>query len=37
MGIYVAARILIRPGDTVVVEALSYPPARESFVPPAPM
>lgn len=31
MGIYVAARVLLRPGDTVVVESLSYPPAREAF------
>lgn len=31
MGIYLAARVLAGPGDTVVVEALSYPPAREAF------
>ncbi|WP_322028917.1 PLP-dependent aminotransferase family protein [Paraburkholderia sp. J76] len=31
MGIYVAARVLIRPGDCVVVEELTYPPAREAF------
>lgn len=31
MGIYVAARVLVRPGDCVVVETLSYPPAREAF------
>jgi len=31
MGIYVAARVLVRPGDTVVLEELSYPPAREAF------
>ncbi|MEM5315454.1 PLP-dependent aminotransferase family protein [Paraburkholderia sp. JHI869] len=31
MGIYVTARILVRPGDCVVMEALSYPPAREAF------
>ena len=31
MGIFVAAKILIRPGDVVVVESLSYPPAREAF------
>jgi GntR family transcriptional regulator/MocR family aminotransferase len=31
MAIYLAARILAKPGDTVVVEALSYPPAREAF------
>jgi GntR family transcriptional regulator/MocR family aminotransferase len=32
MGIYVAARVLVRPGDVVVMEALSYPPAREAFL-----
>jgi GntR family transcriptional regulator/MocR family aminotransferase len=32
MGIYLAARVLVRPGDTVVMEALSYPPAREAFL-----
>lgn len=31
MAIYLAARILAGPKDTVVVEELSYPPARESF------
>ena len=31
MGIFLAARILTRPGDCVVVEKLSYPPAREAF------
>jgi GntR family transcriptional regulator/MocR family aminotransferase len=31
MAIYVAARILAGPKDTVVVEELTYPPARESF------
>lgn len=31
MAIYLTARILVRPGDTVVLEELSYPPARESF------
>ncbi len=31
MGIYVAARLLAVAGDTVVMEALSYPPAREAF------
>ncbi len=31
MGIYLAARILVGPGDTVAVEELSYPPAREAF------
>jgi len=31
MAIYVAARILVRPGDAVVVDRLTYPPAREAF------
>ena len=31
MAIYLAARILSGRGDTVVMEALSYPPAREAF------
>jgi GntR family transcriptional regulator / MocR family aminotransferase len=31
MGIFLAAKILIRPGDVVAVESLSYPPAREAF------
>jgi GntR family transcriptional regulator/MocR family aminotransferase len=31
MAIYLAARILAGPGDTVVMEELSYPPAREAF------
>jgi GntR family transcriptional regulator/MocR family aminotransferase len=31
MGIYLAARLLAQPGDTVAIEALSYPPAREAF------
>jgi GntR family transcriptional regulator/MocR family aminotransferase len=31
MGIFLAAQTLVTPGDTVVVEALSYPPAREAF------
>lgn len=31
MAIHVAARILVGRGDTVVMEELSYPPARESF------
>jgi GntR family transcriptional regulator/MocR family aminotransferase len=31
MGIYLAARILVGQGDTVAVEELSYPPAREAF------
>ena len=32
MGIFLAARVLARPGDTVVMEALTYPPAHFSFV-----
>jgi GntR family transcriptional regulator / MocR family aminotransferase len=32
MGIYIAARLLVRPGDVVVMESLSYPPAREAFL-----
>jgi GntR family transcriptional regulator/MocR family aminotransferase len=31
MAIYLAARILAGAGDTVVMEELSYPPAREAF------
>ena len=31
MAIYLAAHILAGPGDTVVMEELSYPPAREAF------
>jgi GntR family transcriptional regulator/MocR family aminotransferase len=31
MGIYLAARLVAQPGDAVVVEALTYPPAREAF------
>jgi GntR family transcriptional regulator / MocR family aminotransferase len=31
MAIHVTARILAGPGDSVVMEELSYPPARESF------
>ena len=31
MGIYLSARLLAQAGDTVVIEALSYPPAREAF------
>ncbi|SMC25346.1 GntR family transcriptional regulator / MocR family aminotransferase [Andreprevotia lacus DSM 23236] len=31
MGIFVAARVLARPGDVVVTEHLSYPPARAAF------
>ena len=31
MAIFVVAQTLIVPGDTVVVEELTYPPAREAF------
>ncbi|MDR2220627.1 MAG: PLP-dependent aminotransferase family protein [Methylobacillus sp.] len=31
MGIFLAARLLVRQGDVVVMEELSYPPAREAF------
>jgi GntR family transcriptional regulator/MocR family aminotransferase len=31
MAIFVVAQTLVVPGDTVVVERLSYPPAREAF------
>jgi len=31
MAIYLAARLLAERGDTVAVESLSYPPAREAF------
>jgi GntR family transcriptional regulator/MocR family aminotransferase len=31
MAIFLIARILVERGDAVVLEALSYPPARESF------
>jgi GntR family transcriptional regulator/MocR family aminotransferase len=31
MAIFLAARLLAGPGDTVAVEDLSYPPAREAF------
>jgi GntR family transcriptional regulator/MocR family aminotransferase len=31
MAIFISARILARRGDTVVMEELSYPPAREAF------
>jgi GntR family transcriptional regulator/MocR family aminotransferase len=31
MGIFVAARVLIRPNDYVVVERLTYLPARDAF------
>lgn len=32
MGIFLAARVLVRPGDPVVVERLSYPPARQALL-----
>lgn len=31
MGIYLAARLLVRPGDAVALERLTYPPARDAF------
>ncbi|WP_035059735.1 MocR-like pyridoxine biosynthesis transcription factor PdxR [Andreprevotia chitinilytica] len=31
MGIYLAARLLVRPGDHVALDALTYPRARETF------
>jgi GntR family transcriptional regulator / MocR family aminotransferase len=31
MGIFLAARVLTRPGDHIVVEQLSYPAAKEAF------
>jgi len=31
MGIYLAARVLVQPGDVVAIERLSYPPARAAF------
>ncbi|WP_334107671.1 MocR-like pyridoxine biosynthesis transcription factor PdxR [Methylobacillus sp.] len=31
MGIFLAARVLVQPGDYVVVEDLTYPPARDAF------
>lgn len=31
MGIYLAAKILVRSGDTVALEQLTYPPARDAF------
>jgi GntR family transcriptional regulator/MocR family aminotransferase len=31
MGVFLAARLLARQGDVVVMEELSYPPAREAF------
>jgi GntR family transcriptional regulator / MocR family aminotransferase len=31
MGIFLAARVLTRPGDNVALEAATYPPARLSF------
>lgn len=32
MGIYVAARVLVQPGDVVAMDALTYPPARAAFI-----
>lgn len=32
MAIFIAARVLTQPGDTTVLESLSYPPAREAFL-----
>jgi GntR family transcriptional regulator / MocR family aminotransferase len=32
MGIFLAARLLTRPGDTIAFETLSYPPARAAFL-----
>ena len=32
MAIFLASRILLAPGDTVLVEGLSYAPARDAFV-----
>lgn len=32
MAIFLSAKILLRPGETVLVEALSYTPAREVFL-----
>jgi GntR family transcriptional regulator / MocR family aminotransferase len=31
MGVFLAARLLVQPRDCVVLERLSYPPAREAF------
>lgn len=31
MGIFLAARVLVQPGDHVVTESLTYPPARDAF------
>ncbi|EUJ09721.1 transcriptional regulator with HTH domain and aminotransferase domain [Methylophilaceae bacterium 11] len=31
MGIFLSARVLAKPNEYVVVESLSYPPAREAF------
>ncbi|WP_236873585.1 aminotransferase-like domain-containing protein [Burkholderia sp. PAMC 26561] len=31
MGIFLAARILVRPGDVVAMETLTYPAARDAF------
>lgn len=31
MGLYLCATLLVRPGDNVAVESLTYPPARTAF------
>jgi GntR family transcriptional regulator/MocR family aminotransferase len=31
MGIYLAARVLLKPGDAVALDTLTYPPARAAF------
>ncbi len=31
MAIYLAAKVMLQPGDTAVMETLSYPPARAAF------
>lgn len=31
MGVFLAARLLVQPGDCAILERLSYPPAREAF------
>lgn len=31
MALYLSARVLVRPGDIVVVDQLTYPPARAAF------
>jgi GntR family transcriptional regulator/MocR family aminotransferase len=32
MAIFLSAKLLAEPGDSVAIEALSYPPAREAFL-----